>query len=567
MDVNKGFDYPNTKQILKSLSVLIAEDEEMTLGILTRLISSYVKKVYKAKDGKEALKIFNNNEVDLLITDYWMPEKDGLELIKEIKRDNPDLPVILLTAHSDGINVVDAVNFGISRFLTKPVDFDNLQNAIEYSIQNIIIKRLELANKQKEIELLKFREKSHQLQENQAYAKQLNIIKNDLTNSSPVNNFKDKGDIFYFHHYYKPFEILSGDCYSLRKLDGGKYLLFILDTMGKGLSASVTAISSTSYINHLINRNIYDSDSSLHSIVDRYLYFVREILLEEEMVCGIFCVFDFENYSCDFVNFSMPPVFIQDMIGDIKRLKSNEMPITAFTQSFKIKKIDLYDTKKIVLCSDGLIEAMANNNDIYLNTIEKDMRKSEYFPDLQEHIEKNIEEIPDDTTIFFINSVSVEGCLSKDFIIKSTNEDINKFLTNVYKRTEKLKKFATIIPKLTMVLNELLINAHEHGNLAITPDVKNRKIFEESYDRYVEEKEKNVNKNIHISFIVSLTRKEVFLIVTDEGEGFSPHIMSKEKPNSENFSGRGLKMVKSLSKDFFLNNQGNQITAIIDLNP
>jgi len=560
-----GFSHPNTKHILKSLSVLIAEDEEMTLSIVSNLVSPYVKKVYTAKNGSEALSIFMENDIDLLITDYWMPYMNGLELIKEVKAKNSDLPAILLTAHSDGINVVDAVNFGISRFLTKPVDFEKLKNAIEYSIQNIIIKRLELSNKQKEIGLLKYKEKHHQSQENQAYKKQLNIIKNDLTNSSPYDDITKPKNIFYFHHYYKPFEILSGDCYSLRKLQNDKFFLFILDIMGKGLSASVTAISSTSYINHLINANLYNINNPLASLVDKYLYFVKDILLDEEMVCGVFAVFDFNNLTCEFTNFSMPPIFLKNKQNKITKLNSNEMPITQFTNKFNIKNIELTNIKNIVFCSDGLIEFMANNNDIYLNSIEQDLFNSDYFSDLQERIQENIQEIPDDTTIFFINNLSIKGIFEKSFTIKSSNSEINSFLTNVYKRMEKLSRLTHLTPKISMILNELLVNAHEHGNLEITPETKNKKILNGNYDDYVTEKEQEMDKNISVLFTISLTKKELYLIVSDEGKGFSPHIMSKEKPNSENFSGRGLKIIKTLSKDFFLNNKGNQIAVIISL--
>ncbi len=560
-----SFSYPNTKHILKSLSILIVEDEELTLGILSKIISPYVKNVFTAKDGREALHILKKNDIDLLITDYWMPYMDGLELIKEAKAKNSDLPAILITAHSDGINVADAVNFGISRFLTKPVDFKKLTSAIEHSIQNIIIKRLELSNKQKEIELLKYKDKHHQSQENHAYAKQLNIIKNDLSNSSPTDDIIKAKHIFYFHHYYKPFEILSGDCYSMRKLQDNKFFLFILDTMGKGLSASVTAISSTSYINHLINTNQYNRSNSLASLIDKYLYFVKDVLLDDEMICGIFAVFDFDKLIFKFTNFSMPPIFLKKKQNKIIKLNSNEIPITKFTDKFEIKTEELKDIKNILLCSDGLIEAMSNNGDIYLNSIEQDLRNSNYFPELQKHIQGNIQEIPDDTTIFFINKLSIKGFFEKNFTIKSSNSEINFFLTTVYSRMENLNKLKHLAPTISMILNEVLINAHEHGNLGITPETKSKKIFNGDYDNFVAEREKDIDKNISVSFIISITNKELYLIVSDEGKGFSPHIMSKEKPNIENYSGRGLKIIKTLSKDFFLNSEGNQIAVIINL--
>jgi Serine phosphatase RsbU, regulator of sigma subunit len=75
---------------------------------------------------------------------------------------------------------------------------------------------------------------------------------------------------------YIPLDILSGDSYSIREVSDGKVMFFISDAMGKGLSASVTSILSTSFINHLIDEAIVSGGFDFKQFLVSYINFIKK---------------------------------------------------------------------------------------------------------------------------------------------------------------------------------------------------------------------------------------------------------------------------------------------------
>ena len=114
-------------------TILIAEDEEKMRRILeVNLQDRY--RVLLAKDGEEALSIFKENEVHLLLTDMRMPEKNGLDLLHNVKRLRPEVPVILITAYGTIESAVDAMKEGAMDYLLKPIKMGEVELVIERAL-------------------------------------------------------------------------------------------------------------------------------------------------------------------------------------------------------------------------------------------------------------------------------------------------------------------------------------------------------------------------------------------------------------------------------------------------
>jgi two-component system response regulator AtoC len=111
--------------------ILIAEDEENILNLLERLLKKNGYVTYGAKNGKEALDIAKSKEIDIVITDIRMPEMDGITLIKEIKKMDPCIEVIVMTAFASVDTAIEAVRIGARDYIRKPFDIDEVINAIE----------------------------------------------------------------------------------------------------------------------------------------------------------------------------------------------------------------------------------------------------------------------------------------------------------------------------------------------------------------------------------------------------------------------------------------------------
>ena len=92
--------------------------------------------VVTAESGLEGLKILSREKIDLVISDLRMDEMDGLQLFAEIQKQQPGMPVIILTAHGSIPDAVAATQQGVFSFLTKPVDKDALYKAIDSALEH-----------------------------------------------------------------------------------------------------------------------------------------------------------------------------------------------------------------------------------------------------------------------------------------------------------------------------------------------------------------------------------------------------------------------------------------------
>jgi DNA-binding NtrC family response regulator len=107
-------------------TILVIEDKESMLDMLRQTLESEGYKVICAKDGAEGIKKLVDERIGLVLTDLKLPKKDGFEVLKAVKEENPILPVIVMTAFGTIETAVKAVKEGAHDFLTKPFDTDHL---------------------------------------------------------------------------------------------------------------------------------------------------------------------------------------------------------------------------------------------------------------------------------------------------------------------------------------------------------------------------------------------------------------------------------------------------------
>ncbi len=107
-------------------TILIVDDEKNYPPILSAVLEEEGFGTLNAFSAQEALELLENSDIDLVLTDMKMPEMDGIELLENIKEKNPDLPVIMMTAHGTVEKAVEAMQKGAHNFILKPFDNDQL---------------------------------------------------------------------------------------------------------------------------------------------------------------------------------------------------------------------------------------------------------------------------------------------------------------------------------------------------------------------------------------------------------------------------------------------------------
>ncbi len=107
-------------------TVLIVDDEKNYTLILSAVLEEEGLETLTANSGLEALEILKNSDVDLVLTDMKMPSMDGIELLERIKAKDPELPVIMMTAHGTVDKAVEAMQKGAYTYILKPFDNERL---------------------------------------------------------------------------------------------------------------------------------------------------------------------------------------------------------------------------------------------------------------------------------------------------------------------------------------------------------------------------------------------------------------------------------------------------------
>ena len=116
---------------VKNLTILCVEDN---LGVRKRLVNTlnfYFKTVIEASDGSEAYSKYEISKLDAIITDIDMPNMDGIELAKKIRRENKNIPIIILTAYSNEEYLLELINLKINHFILKPINAQKLEFALK----------------------------------------------------------------------------------------------------------------------------------------------------------------------------------------------------------------------------------------------------------------------------------------------------------------------------------------------------------------------------------------------------------------------------------------------------
>jgi DNA-binding NtrC family response regulator len=114
-------------------SVLIVDDE---FGIREslKMILKPIYEVHTAADGKEALQCVKKDKIDLVTLDLKMPGLSGIDVLRQIKRNNPDIEVVVITAYGTVQNAQEANRYGAG-FITKPFNVADLINSISESLE------------------------------------------------------------------------------------------------------------------------------------------------------------------------------------------------------------------------------------------------------------------------------------------------------------------------------------------------------------------------------------------------------------------------------------------------
>jgi DNA-binding NtrC family response regulator len=123
------------------MKILVVDDDAIVIKSCRRILESEGFEVSTVPSAEQALEAVKNSDFDLLLIDVKMPERDGMYLLREIKKNWPEMPSIVMSGYPTPETIADVLRLGASLFIPKPFRPDELMKSVRQVIQKIPIKK------------------------------------------------------------------------------------------------------------------------------------------------------------------------------------------------------------------------------------------------------------------------------------------------------------------------------------------------------------------------------------------------------------------------------------------
>lgn len=128
---------PTKTYVLRvKMKVLVVDDSNAMRKVVIRSLTACgVTEVSEASDGIEAISKYNADRFDMIITDWIMPKKDGIEMVKDLRASGATIPIVMVTTQSQNVHFDEASAAGVTDYLNKPFTNDVLREKLEQYVK------------------------------------------------------------------------------------------------------------------------------------------------------------------------------------------------------------------------------------------------------------------------------------------------------------------------------------------------------------------------------------------------------------------------------------------------
>jgi CheY-like chemotaxis protein/anti-sigma regulatory factor (Ser/Thr protein kinase) len=553
---------PLLNNYTEGLSVLYVEDDPVSATIIEKILERSFQQIYGAHDGAEGLWMYHLHQPDLIVTDLMMPMMDGIAMLREIRKNNQKIPVLLMTASLEHVHLVEAINLGVAKFLAKPIRPDALQRALLAVTREIYLERVADKAHRHEVELLQYRNRYHSLQQERAQSKEHHIARNHLENLFLQGDRNDGG--WLVDLLQVPRDIMSGDSYSIIPTRNNTLLLFLADAMGHGLSASVTSMVTTAFFNHVASDCVCQHLGFPH-LVSSTLQFAARNLLEEEVFSCLVMELDPVQQKARFACCGMPALLLVRN-GQVERLRGANPPVSAFSPPLQLQELSLEGISDILLATDGLSDVTMRTGGSYRERLPDDLLDTATAAELFSCYGRycSDEDNDDDITLIRLTAFGAgHGAHQYQYVCPATLRGISNLQKQAKEQMEAAGSAGEQLDNLDLALTEALLNALEHGCLGMGKD-KQRLMLEGEYDDLL--MAAVAQPGVEISMTLTMIRRrgrlQVWVEIIDPGPGFDPGQQLTRKAAASATSGRGFMIMKRSVDLVRRNSAGNRVVLM-----
>lgn len=359
----------------KKYRILYVDDEKYNLTAFKAAFRRDYK-IFLAETAEEGIEILRENEIELVITDQRMPEVTGVEFLKKIVPDYPNVIRMILTGFSDVEDIISAINDGgVYRYITKPWDKDDLKITIDRALESYELARENrrlIHDLQEALEGLerKVQERTAEITEakeiieekNTSIVDSINYAQRIQTASLPsYERIASKLDNFFI--LFLPRDIVSGDFYWFEvqrdlETNSEKILFTAIDCTGHGVPGAFVSLIGKNVLDQIVR---LEQELSPDVILNRLHTEINRSLNQQESnnrdgMDAAFCVIDLESKKLEFSGAKNPLVKIKIGAKEAEVFKGGRSSIggvMAKHQPFEKVEISLEEEACYYMFSDG----------------------------------------------------------------------------------------------------------------------------------------------------------------------------------------------------------------------
>ena len=558
---------------------LVVDDSVMQCKVLSVLLKEEGYRVFTANDGARGVAMYIKYQPDLVLMDINMPVMNGFDAAKKIKNISPNslCPLIFITSLDSDQAFIDSIDAGGDGILVRPFSPQVFKAKIK-SIQRISdlysqIKKLQ-QEQQKDAEL--------------AEELMSGVIESRNYGLDKISIVKKAAALF------------SGDIQLTVLCPNGDINILLGDFTGHGLRSSIGAIPLSETFRAMTKKGF-----SLIDIINQVNSQLYDLLPIDLFLCATFVSISAHEKSAYLFNAGLPDAYIFNDDGGIKhQFSSNHPPLGVLPRLMENSRLTIVPieiTDRVVLISDGIIEAGNDNGELYgVERFEVAAREGIIAKNLASVLMENIDRFcagkPQEDDISLID-IPCNGWLRQMGVTEKTNSTNNNSLEAAYQTTSpdwqwnlKLigKSLAAVNPvpmimnqindiegagehwqSLFTILTELFVNALDHGVLRLSSSLKKS---EEGFTQYFNEREKRLQNlehgfiNINLNYFSLVEGGKVVITLKDSGDGFDSLELFKNNSAAEEheqlLSGRGIELVNQLSDTLEFQENGTLVEAV-----
>lgn len=344
---------------LPPMKILSIDDEYMIRRTIVAYLEDSGFTMFEAENGRQGLEVFRKEKPDLVLTDLQMPEMGGLEVLKNITKESPETPVVVISGAGGMNDVIEALRLGAWDYLTKPItDLAVLEHTVHKCLERArliaenVAYRGELENA------------------NQALKKNLAILEEDQEAGRSVQlRLLPESKIllgdFHFEYSVVPSLFLSGDCVDYFVIEPDIYGFYLADVSGHGASSAFITILLKSLVSKWLSQHQMGHDKTILEPAQLLKKLSEEIYLSKlgKYVTMIYGVLDDREKTFVYsVGGHYPnPIFVSG--GKASFLKGKGFPVGIMRQVvYEQERLSLTAPCSLVCFSDGVMEVLTEKN-------------------------------------------------------------------------------------------------------------------------------------------------------------------------------------------------------------